>query len=379
MDGYFEKLQRAIAFMDSQREGDFQTLVQILTRILAQNGGNPYTAIESELENHGIDTITIEALFDSLRSFRKHVQKVHVFQSKILGRTRPNEWDVLLPLPQEKYSSACRFSFEEAREILIAAFTEYNPEWGKFVKTMFTMNRIEKSGTYNCCRIDDAFEYPAIEVTFMEDVTGVIGLAHELGHGCEYYVQKQKNNVPYTLPPMVFWEIMSNYCEFVVREYLLRTKPELTPVILWNATYVIDFLLCPLNFERNRELIIMAQSRMPSIDDVETLDARKIKEWFGIDLLEKRPRFWQNMINHGWQSLFYNYNQTVGRLLAHNLLSHSDIDINKFIVSYKTHNLTQLIERFWGSSPHDPEFWYTCLMPVKADIEQLLTCNFSAI
>lgn len=121
-----------------------------------------------------------------------------------------------------------KYSFEDAKNIVINALSVYGDEYIKILKTAFTdgwidkyPNKGKKSGAYSTGSIDTM---PYVLLNFTEDYNDVSTLAHELGHSMHTYFTTKNN--PYITAdyPIFLAEIASTTNELLLSDYMYKNS-----------------------------------------------------------------------------------------------------------------------------------------------------------
>ena len=121
-----------------------------------------------------------------------------------------------------------KYSFEDAKNIVINALSVYGDEYIKILKTAFTdgwidkyPNKGKKSGAYSTGSIDTM---PYVLLNFTEDYNDVSTLAHELGHSMHTYFTTKNN--PYITAdyPIFLAEIESTTNELLLSDYMYKNS-----------------------------------------------------------------------------------------------------------------------------------------------------------
>ena len=156
---------------------------------MAKLRGHPSPMTQSLLDQD-VDEDSIETLLSVIENTSSKFREFLNLKAKILDVEKLEGNDVIAP-PTE--NPVWRFSWDEAREIVVDAFRSYDPEFGDVVENMFINNRIDSanrkgktSGAF-CSRHGKA-KSSFVFTTYNETMTDLYTLAHELGHAVQGHV-----------------------------------------------------------------------------------------------------------------------------------------------------------------------------------------------
>ncbi|MEN3043237.1 MAG: M3 family oligoendopeptidase [Fervidobacterium sp.] len=170
--------------------------------------------IENEVEDEIVDNL-INVTNENVHIVRNYYK----WKSGVLGEELTLA-DLYAPLS----SNVRKFTFQEAKDIILNAYYLFDECLGKIVKSFFDENRIDLypkegkvSGAY--C-IYSTTKFPAYILTnFNGDMYDIMTLAHELGHGVHGTLSKKQTFFNYDTP-LTLSELASVFGEFLVFEYL---------------------------------------------------------------------------------------------------------------------------------------------------------------
>lgn len=169
---------------------------------------------QNEVEDNVVENL-IQVTNENVHILRKYYR----WKSQRLG-----EELTLADLYAPVTSKVMKFSFEEAKEIILDAYYKFNQRAGDIVKSFFDEERIDLypkpgkvSGAY--C-IYSSTKLPAYVLTnFNGDMYDLMTLAHELGHGLHGTLSKKQTYFNYGTP-LTLAELASVFGEFLVFDYL---------------------------------------------------------------------------------------------------------------------------------------------------------------
>ncbi|MCU0861916.1 MAG: M3 family metallopeptidase, partial [Methanomassiliicoccales archaeon] len=111
-------------------------------------------------------------------------------KAKLLGLDRMGNWDLMAPLPS---SGDVTYDWMSSRALVTRAYSEFDPEFGRWVQEMFTARRIDgevrKGKTPGAfCHTWLAGKGAFVLQSFNGRLGDVYTLAHELGHAVHAYL-----------------------------------------------------------------------------------------------------------------------------------------------------------------------------------------------
>ena len=171
-------------------------------------------------EENQINIASVDALIaEAERSFDL-VGKFYAKKREILGYDALYDYDRYAPLGGDE----SEFSFEQARQIVLAAFEKFSPKFKQIAQTAFERNWIDampaqnkQSGAFSHSGSRDT--HPFVLLNFTRKRRDVFTLAHELGHAIHQYLSY---GVGYfnSFTPLTTAETASVFCEMLVFDYM---------------------------------------------------------------------------------------------------------------------------------------------------------------
>jgi oligoendopeptidase F len=152
----------------------------------------------------------------------------------------------LLKLPQLKNTdiyapvgdASRSYTFTEAKELVLAAYREFNPAYGPIIEAFFNERRIDalprpgKGGGAFCMGMTPSLP-PYVLLNFTGNLRDVATLAHELGHGLHFILSGCQTMLNYHAP-LPLAETASVFGEMLLTRYLLgrETDPAVKTALL---------------------------------------------------------------------------------------------------------------------------------------------------
>lgn len=190
---------------------------------------------ENQINIESVDTLIAEAE----RSFAL-VGKFYAKKREILGYNALYDYDRYAPLGGDE----SEFSFEQAKQIVLAAFEKFSPKFKQIALIAFERNWIDampaqnkQSGAFSHSGSRDT--HPFVLLNFTRKRRDVFTLAHELGHAIHQYLSY---GVGYfnSFTPLTTAETASVFCEMLVFDYMRENFSNLNGLSNFKSTAASD-------------------------------------------------------------------------------------------------------------------------------------------
>jgi oligoendopeptidase F len=184
----------------------------------------PDAVLPTHLDNE-VEPKTVDAMMDATER-RYHLARRY-FRSKarLLGLDRLKNTDLYAPLE----ATAVRVPFDEARTLVLDAFTAFSPEFGGLARDFFERRWIDaevrpgkRLGAF--CASLGPDTNPWVLLSYTETPRDVATLAHELGHGVHDRLASHRGPLDYS-PPLTLAETASVFGEMALTRALLEREP----------------------------------------------------------------------------------------------------------------------------------------------------------
>ena len=329
---------------------------------------------ESAIDHQILDSL-LTAIVDSLPIFREYFD----IKAKLLGLDKLDFFDLFAPVGK----SVKEYTYEEAKEIVVASYSSFSQEMGAFAENAFDNAWIDAEprkgkagGAY------DVFFPVAREsrvfCNFDGSYDSVSTLAHELGHAYHDSVVK---DLPPSLSsyPMTLAETASIFGEMLVFDNVLSSSSaeDSLPVIeafVQSAAQVIVDIYSRFLFEK--AVFEERKSGEISADRLSALMLEAQEESYGDALRIKHKYMWA-VKSHYYSADFsyYNYPYAFGELFALSL--YSKRNEKDFPLTYK--NVLRStgmkdakdVAAIAGEDITDPGFWKKGIDVISGYIERL--------
>ncbi|HOV62499.1 MAG TPA: M3 family oligoendopeptidase [Spirochaetia bacterium] len=337
------------------------------------------SVIQSRITEKALGAL-ISVMEESLPLFRRYLK----LKAHILGRERLAFYDLLAPVGVKGNSKT--YSFEEAKDIILTAFSSFSPKLGEFAASAFANGwidatpRIGKVGGAFCISFPLARE-SRILCNFGGSLGDVNTIAHELGHAYHHEILKDEEAALREYP-MTLAETASIFSENIVSHALLSSctdseKLTLTDQILQDATEVIVDILSRFYFERS----VFEKRKDGELSAAEfktlMLEAQKATYGDALNETELHPYLWAVKSHYYDADLsFYNYPYAFGLLFGLGLFSLYQAQPEGFAERYETilaftgkANAVDVVKKA-GFDIETEEFWRNGIEVIRKHIHE---------
>ena len=318
----------------------------------------------------------IEALEESLPIFRDYLKT----KAKLLGLERLEWYDMFAPVGDASMS----FTFEEAKALIIDAYSSFSPEVGAFIKNALASHWVDPEAHEG--KIGGAYDifFPKkkesrVMMNWEGTYDSVSTLAHELGHAYHDSVVKNYPSSQRSYP-MTLAETASIFGETVIFQEVLKKADKdqqlsLIEAYVQGACQVCVDILSRFYFERSA--FEARKDGEVTADDFSAMMLKAQEDTYGDGLGVKHQYMWAvkgHYYNEGFS--FYNYPYAFGQLFALGLFASKD-SVPDFPKHYK--EVLSMTGRFEakevaaaaGCDIEDKEFWKKGISVIAGYIEKM--------
>ena len=318
----------------------------------------------------------IEALEESLPIFRDYLKT----KAKLLGLERLEWYDMFAPVGDASMS----FTFEEAKALIIDAYSSFSPEVGAFIKNALASHWVDPEAHEG--KIGGAYDifFPKkkesrVMMNWEGTYDSVSTLAHELGHAYHDSVVKNYPSSQRSYP-MTLAETASIFGETVIFQEVLKKADKdqqlsLIEAYVQGACQVCVDILSRFYFERSA--FEARKDGEVTADDFSAMMLKAQEDTYGDGLGVKHQYMWAvkgHYYNEGFS--FYNYPYAFGQLFALGLFASKD-SVPDFPKHYK--EVLSMTGRFEakevaaaaGCDIEDKEFWKKGISVISGYIEKM--------
>lgn len=325
----------------------------------------------------------VDALSKATQSHVALAQRYYQFKKKRLNLDTLHEYDRYAPLPENKQK---HYTFEEAKDIILTAFSSFDTTFGETAKLFFDNGWIDaaerpskRSGAY--CMFMTPDHHPYVFMNYSGQARDVMTLAHELGHGVHAYLAKQQTLLDYSAP-LTLCETASIFGEMLVFDYLKQQTTSNEEKLSLNMQKLEEIFASTFRqiymylFEQKVHQLSKKQGEIPS-ETLRSLWMETQREMFGESvMLTNDYSYWWSYISHFFQAPFYVYAYAFGELLTLSLYETykqkgSSITKNYLVFltaggSKEPEELAKLL----GFDLNNPTFWDNGFRMIETLIEE---------
>lgn len=329
----------------------------------------PHWLRSRNLANEADDEM-VESLIQSVISKYGIVHRYYTLKKEMLGLEELYDYDRYAPLPGLPQK---RFAWEEAQQIILAAFGAFTPRMAEIAGEFFSKGWIhapivpgKRSGAFSHPTVPSS--HPYVLLNFSGSHRDVMTLAHELGHGIHQFLARGQGlfnaNTPLTTA-----ETASVFGEMLVFQHILRqtSAPGERLALLCaklEDIFATVFRQVAMNrFEDGAHRARRSSGEL-SGDHISEIWMQTQKAMFGDSVqLRDSYRIWWSYIPHFVHSPGYVYAYAFGELLVLALYDLYQQEGSAFTSKYLTllasggKDSPQALLTPFGIDLRRPEFW----------------------
>ncbi|HWA51915.1 MAG TPA: M3 family oligoendopeptidase [Patescibacteria group bacterium] len=340
---------------------------------------------EATFISYEVNQKIVENMSKAILERQKLVEKYYLLKKKLLKLSQLYEWD--------RYSNIYNidektYSWDEAKEIILSSFKNFDEEFYQIAKMFFEKNWIDaevkngkRGGAF--CMYATPSKHPLVFVNFTGKLNDITTLAHELGHAIHAYLSKNNNYLEFN-PSTATAEIASTFAESLVFEKIFndlkeqKLKVNLLAAKIQNGFATVfrqnDFYI----FENELHKLRREKGEL-TIDEIGNLYQKTLQKSFGkgLTLSDYHENLWMPIL-HFYHYNFYVFTYCFGDLLALSLFNLYKIGKKDFVKNYKKalsqggsqdpKNILKII----GLNIEDKDFWKNGLNLIEKEVNDLI-------
>ena len=278
--------------------------------------GYEYGESSRHLSNQ-IEKSSVDALIKASENSFDLVSKFYDKKREILGFDKLYDYDRYAPLGGDE-----KMEFDEAKSIVIKAFSEFSPLFGDLAKRAFDENWCDvypdenkQAGAFSHSASSDI--HPFVLLNFTGRRRDLFTLAHELGHSIHQYLSYSVGYLS-SHTPLTTAETASVFCEMLVFEYIKNSvsKEQRVALLAGKIEDIFATLYRQINFTIFERRIHSYEGEISS-DEIDRIWLEESKKMFGDSLiLNDYYKIWWSYIPHFIHSPFYCYAYSYAQLLV---------------------------------------------------------------
>ena len=345
------------------------------------------TPISARNLSNVVEDSVVDSLVNSVvESYPKLSHRYYALKAKWFEKKYLMYWDRNAPLP---FQSAKTFTWKEAQNTVVDAYSEFNSNIGNIVKKFFDEKWIhapvlegKSPGAFAASTVSSV--HPFILINFQGKTRDVSTLAHELGHGVHQYLAGKNQTHFNASTPLTLAETASVFGEMLTFKLILKQSTSKKERKALLANKVEDMLNTVIRqiafFQFEKEIHSLRRSSELSIDKICSIwmDVQKSSLGPSIKYEEEYKYFW-SYIPHFIHSPFYVYAYAFGDCLVNSLFNTYEQGLVSFDDKY-----TSLLKS-GGSKKYDElfrpfnlnlskkSFWKKGLNVIESFIDELET------
>lgn len=299
-------------------------------------------ALHQAIDMARIDRPTLEAMLAAMEASFPTFRKYYAAKARRMGKDKLAWWDVFAPAGKSDKT----YSFDEARDFIVANFGTFSPELAGFAGGAFDHRWIDaeqregKRGGAFCMGVPKVKESRVL-CNFDGTLDQVGTIAHELGHAfhnhCAYQAGKTELQQD---TPMTLAETASIMCETIVMQAILaETKDPQTELAILETQLIGDNQVIVDIYSRylfEKEVFERREKSELSPDDLCEMMERAQKAAYG-DLSAYHPYMWTWKPHYYYGGLpFYNFPYAFGLLFGIGLYAIYQQRGADFVSDYKS-------------------------------------------
>lgn len=283
--------------------------------------------VSSRNLDNQVDDSVVEALIKAVTSRYDIVARYYTLKKKLLGAAELLDYDRYAPLPAAQKT----YSWNEAREIVCAAYARFHPRMKEIASLFFDEGWIDaevragkRGGAFSASTVPSA--HPYILLSFQGTAEDVMTLAHELGHGVHQFLSREKGILQQSTP-LTTAETASTFGESLVFQamYDIEKDPRVKLAMLVReieGAFATIFRQVAMNRFENAIHTARRTEGELSMEKLSTLWLSTQREMFldSVTLTEDYGIWW-SYISHFIFAPGYVYAYAFGELLVRALYS----------------------------------------------------------
>lgn len=346
--------------------------------------GYPTWVSSRNLANKAPDEV-VNALVETVTSNYDIVARHYELKRALLGYDKLYDYDRYAPLPIE--AADRRYTWEEARDIVLNAYRAFSPDMAEIAGRFFSENWIhapalpnKRGGAFSSGTVPSA--HPYIMVNFLGKSRDVMTLAHELGHGIHQWLSAQHQTLANVYTPLTTAEMASVFGEMLVFTDLMNKEPNPAARLAMLAQKLEDsfatvFRQIAMNrFEDGLHTARRTEGELSTerISEI-WMDTQRAMFQGSVDLRDDYGVWW-SYISHFIGSPGYVYAYAFGELLVLALFNLYQKRGAEFVPQYLEvlkaggSDYPEKILAKAGVDLSDPAFWSEGIAALRALVEQ---------
>ena len=367
----------------------FSTITNTLAKDKSIN--DSWRKLPNPVSARNLSNVVEDSVVDSLVSsvieyYPKLSHRYYALKARWFNKKYLMYWDRNAPLP---FQSSKTFTWKEAQNTVVDAYSEFNPNIGNIVDKFFEKNWIhapvlegKSPGAFAASTV--ASVHPFILVNFQGKTRDVSTLAHELGHGVHQYLAGKNQTHFNASTPLTLAETASVFGEMLTFKSILEqanSKKERKALLANKVEDMLNTVIRQIAFfQFEKEVHTLRKNTELSIDQICSIwmDVQKASLGPSIKYEEEYKYFW-SYIPHFIHSPFYVYAYAFGDCLVNSLFNTYEQGLinfdDKYINLLKSGGSKKYDELFspFNLNLSKKSFWKKGLNVIESYIDELET------
>ena len=367
----------------------FATITNTLAKDKSIN--DSWRKLPTPISARNLSNVVEDSVVDSLVSsviecYPKLSHRYYALKAKWFKKKYLMYWDRNAPLP---FQNSKTFSWKEAQNTVIDAYSEFNSNIGNIVKKFFDEKWIhapvlkgKSPGAFAASTV--ASVHPFILVNFQGKTRDVSTLAHELGHGVHQYLAGKNQTHFNASTPLTLAETASVFGEMLTFKLILNqttSKKERKALLANKVEDMLNTVIRQIAFfQFEKEIHTLRRSSELSIDKICSIWMDVQKSSLGPSIkYEEEYRYYWSYIPHFIHSPFYVYAYAFGDCLVNSLFNTYEQGLmnfdDKYINLLKSGGSKKYDELFrpFNLNLSKKSFWKKGLNVIESFIDELET------
>ncbi|MBX4188297.1 MAG: M3 family oligoendopeptidase [Candidatus Doudnabacteria bacterium] len=346
------------AFSNALQE-DLRLYTYILNTLIEdKNITDKLTKFKTPEQSRHLDNDIPQSVVDTMVSVVSEnfniVENYYNNKKQWLGVEVLYEYDRYAPI----FESEGRYTFEEAKKIVLESFNNFSAEFGRIAQLFFDNKWIhaptisgKRGGAY--CSGGTPDKHPLVLVNYKGRLDDVNTLAHELGHGVNDYLMRDLNLLNFDTT-LVMAETASVFAEMLVFDYLkeqIKDPKEKFALHVLKVESMFATVFRQVSMHKFEQVLHQAR-----IDKGELSGDVINQQWMETQTLmfgnsikfSEGYKYWWSYIQHFYHSPFYVYSYAFGELLVLSLYAKYKQEGQTFVPKY-----LELMSSGVAASPQD--------------------------
>ena len=365
----------------------FSTITNTLAKDKSIN--DTWRKLPTPVSARNLSNVVEDSVVDSLVSsvteyYPKLSHRYYALKAGWFKKKHLMYWDRNAPLP---FQSSKIFTWKEAQNTVIDAYSEFNPEIGNIIKKFFDKNWIhapvlegKSPGAFAASTVASA--HPFILVNFQGKTRDVSTLAHELGHGVHQYLAGKNQTHFNASTPLTLAETASVFGEMLTFKSILEqanSKKERKALLANKVEDMLNTVIRQIAFfQFEKEVHTLRQQTELSIDQICKIWMNVQKASLGPSIkYEEEYKYFWSYIPHFIHSPFYVYAYAFGDCLVNSLFDTYEKGLpnfdDKYINLLKSGGSKKYNELFspFNLNLSKKSFWKKGLNVIESFIDEL--------